>query len=218
MKSRAATASVSILILLFAGTAAAHRISIKTTVTAQTIDGVRTTAVKGVVKSPRTRCVSMRRVNVFRVVDGPDTFKTFDKTNSTGGWQASLGAHPTPGTYYGKIARKNIGTGAHRHMCRAATSSQVTVIASRPTVTIESPDDGETRSGSVPIPFVGSANDPQDGDLTGGSIVWTSSLDGQIGTGESFSQTLSVGSHVITATATDTDGKIGTDKISLEIV
>lgn len=32
------------------------------------------------------------------------------------------------------------------------------------------------------ISFVASASDPQDGELSGSSIVWTSDLDGQIGT------------------------------------
>jgi len=48
--------------------------------------------------------------------------------------------------------------------------------------------------------------------------VWTSSLDGQIGTGTSFTRgDLSVGDHNIVLTATDSDGAIGTDAVAITI-
>ena len=66
--------------------------------------------------------------------------------------------------------------------------------------------------------FAGNATDPEDGTLTGASLVWTSSRDGQIGTGTSFATTsLSVGVHTITLTATDSQGATGTATITVTI-
>ena len=50
--------------------------------------------------------------------------------------------------------------------------------------------------------FTGSASDAQDGNLTG-SIVWRSNIDGQLGTGGSVTRTLTSGTHIVTATVSD---------------
>lgn len=60
------------------------------------------------------------------------------------------------------------------------------------------------------------ASDTEGGDLTA-SLVWTSDIDDQIGTGGSFSTTLSDGSHTITASVTDSGGKTGNDSISITV-
>jgi subtilisin family serine protease len=80
-----------------------------------------------------------------------------------------------------------------------------------PTATISSPMTGATFAKGISVTFAGTGNDQEDGMLTGSSLVWTSSLDGLIGTGTSFSTaSLSVGSHVITLTARDAQGATGT--------
>jgi len=90
--------------------------------------------------------------------------------------------------------------------------------AVNPTATINHPGDGETRAANVDIPFVGVATDPQDGALTGASLVWTSDqLGSPIGTGTSFQAALPAGTHVITLTAADSDSNTGTDSITLII-
>jgi hypothetical protein len=58
-----------------------------------------------------------------------------------------------------------------------------------PNVTISDPSDGVSFSSGSSITFAGSASDDEDGDLTA-SLVWTSSLQGGIGTGGSFSAVL----------------------------
>lgn len=76
-----------------------------------------------------------------------------------------------------------------------------------PTVAITSPSAASsTFTEGTAVTFAGSATDLQDGSLTAG-LVWTSSLQGQIGTGGSFTtSTLALGTHVITARATDSGG------------
>jgi len=84
-----------------------------------------------------------------------------------------------------------------------------------PTATITSPPAGATFAQGASIAFRGSATDPEDGTLTGASLVWTSSIAGQIGTGTSFTRTLPVGTHTITLTATDSHGAMGTDSVTI---
>ncbi len=85
-----------------------------------------------------------------------------------------------------------------------------------PAVSITSPADGSTFDSGASIAFAGSADDAEDGDLTE-SLVWTSSIDGQIGSGGSFSTTLSDGNHTIAASVTDSDGAIGSDSVSITV-
>ena len=85
-----------------------------------------------------------------------------------------------------------------------------------PTVSINSPMDGSTFDSGATIFFEGTASDPEDSNLTT-SLVWTSSKDGQIGTGGSFSTTLSDGTHTITAEVTDLGGKTGSASINITV-
>ena len=61
------------------------------------------------------------------------------------------------------------------------------------------------------------AVDAEDGKLTG-SLVWTSSLAGQIGVGGQFSKVLAAGTHVITATVSDANGAIATQEVTIRVV
>ena len=85
-----------------------------------------------------------------------------------------------------------------------------------PTVSITSPADGSTFDSGATILFEGTASDTEDGDLTA-SLVWTSDIVGQIGTGGSFSTTLSDGNHTITASVTDSGDKTGSASISITV-
>ena len=87
-----------------------------------------------------------------------------------------------------------------------------------PVAQINHPGDGETRPVNVDIPFIGLANDPQDGMIPANKLVWTSDLQGQFGVGDNFNAPLTkVGMHTITLTATDIDGNDGTASIVLNI-
>jgi len=48
-------------------------------------------------------------------------------------------------------------------------------------------------------------------------VIWTSSLNGQIGTGGIFFRTLSSGTHTITASAADSSGLIGRASLTLVV-
>jgi len=64
------------------------------------------------------------------------------------------------------------------------------------------------------IDFVGLCTDVEDGAITGTDLVWTSSLDGVLGTGVSLTDIgLTDGVHVITLTATDSASDTDTDTI-----
>ncbi len=87
-----------------------------------------------------------------------------------------------------------------------------------PSCSIQSPSDSSSFQQGTEITFTGTATDAEDGTLTGSSLVWTSDKDGQIGTGTSFTTgSLSVNTHVITLTATDSEGSIGTAGVTITI-
>ena len=78
-----------------------------------------------------------------------------------------------------------------------------------PNITITTPRTNSTLVEGNLINFNGIASDLEDGDITA-RLIWTSNLDGTIGTGGSFSYSnLSRGVHTITARATDDDGFTG---------
>ncbi|QOJ01725.1 MAG: S8 family serine peptidase [Phycisphaeraceae bacterium] len=72
-----------------------------------------------------------------------------------------------------------------------------------PVVNVASPTNNASYAGGSNVLLSATASDTQDGNLTG-SIVWTSSLHGVIGTGGTVNiAALMPGTHVITASATD---------------
>lgn len=86
-----------------------------------------------------------------------------------------------------------------------------------PSVNITSPVYDAIYTVGDSITFTASASDPEDGSLTE-SIAWSSSLDGTLGTGGSFSlTTLSAGTHNIVASVTDSGGLTGSDLLSITV-
>ncbi len=86
-----------------------------------------------------------------------------------------------------------------------------------PVITISAPGDGSSSEIGQSVAFTGSAIDPEDGNISA-SLSWSSSIDGSIGSGASFSTTaLSLGSHTVTASATDSDSLSGSDVIQVSV-
>jgi hypothetical protein len=82
---------------------------------------------------------------------------------------------------------------------------------------ITTPASGATYNQGDAITFTGTATDTEDGSLTSG-ITWTSSLNGNIGTGGLVTtSSLSVGTHTITARVTDTGGLAGQAQITITV-
>lgn len=86
-----------------------------------------------------------------------------------------------------------------------------------PTVSISTPPDSSVFDPGDLVTFNGAASDPEDGDLSP-SIQWVSSLDGVLGTGRIVTtDSLSTGVHQIVASATDSDGGLGADTITVTV-
>jgi hypothetical protein len=86
-----------------------------------------------------------------------------------------------------------------------------------PSVSILTPTSGASYTSGDNVSFSGSASDTEDGDLSA-SLAWSSDLDGSIGSGASFATTgLSVGTHTITASVTDSGGLPGSDAITVTV-
>lgn len=78
-------------------------------------------------------------------------------------------------------------------------------------------DQLEAPEGTV-LTFQGQGTDAEEGELEAGALVWTSSEEGQIGTGRSFQRALSVGQHRITLTVTDRHGATGLATVTVTIL
>jgi hypothetical protein len=86
-----------------------------------------------------------------------------------------------------------------------------------PGVTITAPGAGASFVDGDPVSFGGTAIDAQDGDLTAG-LAWTSDRDGPIGSGAAFAiSTLSIGTHLITASVSDGHGAVGSATVTIAV-
>jgi hypothetical protein len=108
----------------------------------------------------------------------------------------------------------NLAAGASRSVSQSLVSGEANApppFNQSPTATITAPAVNASFAQGASVSFAGTGTDPEDGTLSGSSLVWTDNLNGQIGTGTSFSlTTLSVGSHTVTLTVTDSQGAKGT--------
>ncbi|MBK5096886.1 MAG: PKD domain-containing protein [Gemmatimonadetes bacterium] len=137
-------------------------------------------------------------------------------------WESSL-----DGTLSGlaSFTRSDLSVGVHvisfiASDGTAADTAQrsITIVNQAPTAAITSPVGGSVFNLGSLVGFSGTGTDPEDGSLGGASLVWTSSLAGEIGTGETFTRSdLSAGSHLIRLVVTDTDGASDTATVSIRI-
>lgn len=88
----------------------------------------------------------------------------------------------------------------------------------QPTATIDAPSDGAAFEEGQTVTFEGSGSDPEDGQLTGSSLEWTSDIDGELGTGETVTRDdLTAGTHTIVLTATDSRSAPASDTIEIDV-
>lgn len=99
-----------------------------------------------------------------------------------------------------------------------ADSASFSLPDKAPELTIEQPPQGATYYPGQPVSLAASAADLEDGALDEAAFSWSSSLDGPISTG-AVTQTLglSTGTHVITASATDSAGNVSTGTRTITI-
>jgi hypothetical protein len=104
-----------------------------------------------------------------------------------------------------------------------ANSASITVTVNPPgntlpVATITNPSTGTSWNSGDYIEFTGTGYDTEDTWLTGPSLVWYSSKDGQIGTGNSvITNHLSEGTHTISLTVTDSQDTSNTASITVTI-
>ena len=138
-------------------------------------------------------------------------------------WVSSISGQIGTG---GSFTMSNLPAGVH-HITATATDSKslhgsATIVLTveneaGPVVTVTQPGNGSRFVVGSPVTFAGTATDSFDGDRTS-TLVWTSSRDGQIGTGAGFTTSnLTLGTHTITVTATDTTAHTGTATFQIEI-
>ena len=140
-------------------------------------------------------------------------------------WQSDLDGVLGTG---GLLTRSDLSTGTHRITLSATdpaggsgtASVSLSIVENRaPVVSIVSPADGTQVLAGVEVSLSGSANDPEDGAVPAAALAWGSNLDGSLGSGAQISTaSLSVGTHTISLTATDTRGLAGTSSIALEVL
>ncbi len=86
-----------------------------------------------------------------------------------------------------------------------------------PVVTITAPADGSSSTTGDAVTFAGTATDAEDGAISA-SLTWNSNLDGALGSGASFSTSaLTVGTHTVTASVSDSGGLSGMDSITVTV-
>ena len=86
-----------------------------------------------------------------------------------------------------------------------------------PVITIQEPAETVEITDADTLTLSGKALDLEEGDLSA-QMVWTSSLSGELGAGASLSQQLPLGTHEITAEATDANGATGRVSVTVEVV
>lgn len=87
-----------------------------------------------------------------------------------------------------------------------------------PQVLIGDPSERQTFTAGTVIQFAGSATDTEDGDLSA-ELSWASDLQGDLGTGSSVSRDdLVVGTHRISATATDSQGSANSATVEIIVL
>jgi hypothetical protein len=89
------------------------------------------------------------------------------------------------------------------------------VSAKAPLALITQPTSGSVYPPGEPLLLSGLGSDAEDGSLGDEALVWSSNVDGQLGSGRSLFEQLSPGTHTITLTVRDSDGQTGVANVSI---
>ena len=123
--------------------------------------------------------------------------------NITGTTSIDLDLALVPGS---ATARFRVEASDGYHTAHDDSNGIVTIGDHAPVATIITPMDGVNVTSAITL--TGAAYDPEDGPLTGSSLIWASDQDGELGTGETLDGiALTGGDHVLTLTATDSQGR-----------
>jgi hypothetical protein len=99
------------------------------------------------------------------------------------------------------------------------SNAPFTITTKPPRVTMLDPEDGAILVQSEGMQGRCTAYDPETGDVNDpNAIIWSSNIDGFLGKGNLVGFELSLGDHVLSATATDPEGKTATDSINVTVV
>jgi hypothetical protein len=104
------------------------------------------------------------------------------------------------------------------------SSRQVSVVVnstepanSTPSVSISAPSNNTSVAYGTALTFSGAASDAEDGNLTS-KLVWSSNLDGPLGMGGSVTRTLTIGTHAVKATVSDSDGASSSRQLTVYVI
>ena len=90
------------------------------------------------------------------------------------------------------------------------------VANSVPTISLSAPLNNASYTLGDTVVMQASAADAEDGNLDS-AIQWSSSIDGALGTGATVSYALSAGTHVLTATVSDSKGATASDTVNVTV-
>ncbi|MEM7307642.1 MAG: hypothetical protein AAF682_13270 [Planctomycetota bacterium] len=122
-------------------------------------------------------------------------------------------APPQSGAYFELLATDGLNTTTVRHALTADGGG-----GTQPWIQVLSPDPGFTFPAGATVILHSSGWDVEDRALTGAAITWASDVDGDLGDGRvHFANDLSVGTHVITGTATDSSLSSSSHSVTIEI-
>ena len=122
--------------------------------------------------------------------------------------------------YVFTITRNNLLTCKKNVEITSDTGAEIELVieSAFPEVRIDEPANNGVLS-AYDVVFRGYAADAEDGDLPDSLLVWSSDLDGKLGTGKTLTvDTLKLGTHRIQLEATDSDGKMNSASIAITTV
>ncbi|HET7010733.1 MAG TPA: hypothetical protein VFI11_08165 [Anaerolineales bacterium] len=146
----------------------------------------------------------------------PDNGQTWRAlVNFTPENQATIDTAMIPGS---ENARVRVVASDGFHTAVDTSDASFIVEGKGPFLSILSPEDGANFADGRSAVLRGAATDLEDGPIDPSSLLWSSSLDGDLGTGSSlWALELSTGRHEITLTATDVDGEIARERVTIFI-